>query len=200
MSREKKEFTLVPHLTLLGNKGRILDDTDALLLRRISENNSLTAAARLLGISYRNAWGRVKRIEATYGKRILETTTGGVTGGGSFLTPDGALLLKDFRRTRKYLFDVLEDPESAENIGYKLSARNMFRAKVVGIERGDVASLIKMTTVVPVSLTSVITEDALEDLGLQVGDHVVAIVKSTEVMVAKQGQSFAGMARHRRSK
>jgi len=177
-----------------------LDDTDALLLRRISENNSLTEAAKLLGISYRNAWGRIRKIESTFGKRILETTSGGVSGGGSVLTPDGALLLKDFRRTRKYLFNVLEDLESAENIGYKLSARNRFGAKVVGIERGDIASLVKMTTKAPISLTSMITEDALEDLGLKVGDQVVAVVKSTEVMVAKQDRPFAATTQRRKPK
>jgi molybdate transport system regulatory protein len=198
MNRER-ELELVPHLTLLGSKGRILDDTDALLLRRISENNSLTEAAKLLGISYRNAWGRVKKIESAYGKRILETTSGGIGGGGSALTPDGVLLLKDFRRTRKYLFNVLEDLESAENIGYKLSARNRFEAKVVGIERGEVASIVRMRTESPVSLTSIITEDALEDLGLEVGDQVVAVIKSTEVMVAKQDRPF-GTVRRRKSR
>ena len=177
-----------------------MDDTDALLLRRTSENNSLTEAAKLLGISYRNAWGRIRKIESTFGKRILQTTSGGVSGGGSVLTPDGALLLKDFRRTRKYLFNVLEDLESAENIGYKLSARNRFEARVEGIERGDVASLIKMTTKAPVSLTSIITEDALKDLGLKVGDRVVAVVKSTEVMVAKQNRPFVGTAKRRKLK
>ncbi|HUI23206.1 MAG TPA: TOBE domain-containing protein [Nitrososphaerales archaeon] len=196
----KKELKLVPHLTLLGNKGRILDDTDALLLRRIAENNSLTEAARLLGISYRNAWGRVKKIESTFGKRILETTSGGVSGGSSALTPDGALLLKDFRKTRKYLFNVLEDMESAENIGYRLSARNRFEARVVGIERGDVVSLIKMTTKAPVSLTSIITEEALSDLGLEPGDQVVAVVKSSEVMVAKQDRPSVGMTQRRKPK
>jgi len=198
MSR-KKELQLVPHLTLLGSKGRILDDTDALLLRRISESGSLTEAARMLGISYRNAWGRVKKIESTFGKRILETTSGGVSGGSSALTPDGALLLKDFRRTRKYLFNVLEDLESAENIGYRLSARNRFDAGVVEIERGDVVSLIRMTTREPVSLTSIITKEALEDLGLKVGDQVVAVVKSSEVMIAKRDRPSAGNARRRKS-
>jgi molybdate transport system regulatory protein len=199
MDREK-ELELVPHLTLLGNKGRILDDTDALLLRRISENNSLTDAARLLGISYRNAWGRIKKIESTYGKRVLETTSGGVSGGSSVLTPDGALLLKEFRRTRKYLFNVLEDQESAENVAYKLSARNKFDAKIVGIESGGVASLVRMVTKEPVSLTSMITEEGLEDLGLRVGDQVVAIIKSTEVMIAKHARPFAGTTRRRRGK
>lgn len=176
-----------------------MDDTDALLLRRISESGSLTEAARMLGISYRNAWGRVKKIESTFGKRILETTSGGVSGGSSALTPDGALLLKDFRRTRKYLFNVLEDLESAENIGYRLSARNRFDAGVVEIERGDVVSLIRMTTREPVSLTSIITKEALEDLGLKVGDQVVAVVKSSEVMIAKRDRPSAGNARRRKS-
>jgi molybdopterin-binding protein len=34
-------------------------------------------------------------------------------------------------------------------------------------------------------VTSVITKDSAEDLELAVGDQVVAVIKSTEVMIAK---------------
>ena len=37
----------------------------------------------------------------------------------------------------------------------------------------------------PVTITAVITKDAVEELDLKVGDEVTAIVKSTEVMIAK---------------
>lgn len=163
----------------------VLDETDALLLRRISETNSLTEAAKLLGISYRNAWGRIRRIEARYGKRILETKTGGQEGGSSKLTPQGTALFREFRSVRKYLFNALDDREAAGNVRYKLSARNIISAKVARVQRGDITSLIRMTSTEPIELTSIISNEAVDDLALHEGDDVVAVVKSTDVMVAK---------------
>jgi molybdate transport system regulatory protein len=176
----------VPHLFLEDKKRHVLDEVDALLLRRISETNSLTKAATLLGISYRNSWDRIKRMESRSGKKIIDSKSGGVYGGRSTLTPDGLALLGEFRRIRKYLFNVLEDRVSSENVGYKLSARNRIGAKITEIKRGDITSLVKMITVSPVALTSIISKEAVDDLGLQPGDEVEAIIKSTEVMVGKK--------------
>ena len=166
-------------------KRTVLDEVDARLLRRISETNSLTEAAKLLGISYRNAWDRINRMESRTGKKILESKAGGASGGSSRLTADGTALLREFRRVRKFLFNALEDRASAENIGYKLSARNRIGAKIIEIEKGDITSKIKMVTANPVALTSIISKEAVEDLDLQEGDQVEAIIKSTEVMVGK---------------
>jgi len=175
----------VPHLTFQSDQLTVLDETDARLLRRILEKGSLTDAARMVGISYRNAWGRIKRLESNYGVRILDTKVGGSSGGGAKLTPEGLKLLKEFRHIRKYLFNALDDTESAGNVRYKLSARNILGANVVGIERGDITSLIRMSSPAPVNLTSIISNEAVDDLGLRVGDVVQAVVKSTEVMIAK---------------
>jgi len=163
-----------------------LDETDALLLRRISETGSLTLAARRVGISYRNAWGRVKKLESSYGVRILDTKVGGPVGGSARLTPQGESLLKEFRHMRKYLFNAMDDSDSAGNVRYKLSARNVISAKVTGIERGDITSSIKLASASPFNLTSIISNEAVDDLGLKEGDLVQAVVKSTEVMVAKR--------------
>ncbi len=180
-----------PHLSLEDRRRTVLDEVDALLLRRISETDSLTKAAKLLGISYRNAWDRIKRIESGSGKKILESRAGGASGGSSRMTPEGLALFKEFRRVRKYLFDALDDRASAGNVGYKLSARNRISAKITGIEKGDVAFLVRMESASPVALTSIISKEAVEDLGLQEGDDVEAIIKSTEVMVGKLVPSTA---------
>ena len=179
----------VPHLSLEGKKRAILEEADALLLRRISETNSLTEAASLLGMSYRNAWDRIKRIESSSGKRVLESKAGGAAGGSSRLTPDGMSLLREFRSVRKYLFNALDDRDSAGNVGYKLSARNRIRARITAIRKGDTVAMIKMSATDPIALTSIISNEAVEDLGLEEGDEVQAIVKSTEVMVAKKSPS-----------
>jgi molybdate transport system regulatory protein len=175
----------VPHLSFQSDRGTVVDEIDARLMRRTYETGSLSEAARVVGISYRSAWGRIRRLEAAYGRRILDTKVGGTSGGGARLTPDGLALLREFRHFRKYLFNALGDSESAGNVRYKLSARNMVGAKVIGIERGDITSLIRMASPAPVRLTSIISNEAVDDLGLRVGDHVQAIVKSTEVMIAK---------------
>jgi molybdate transport system regulatory protein len=174
-----------PHLSLEDRRRTVLDEVDALLLRRISETNSLTEAAKLLGISYRNAWDRIKRMESGSGKKILVSRAGGASGGSSRLTQDGMALFREFRRVRKYLFNALDDRASAGNVGYKLSARNRIGARITGIEKGDITSLVKMVTSKPVVLTSIISKEAVEDLGLREGDEVEAIIKSTEVMVGK---------------
>ena len=180
----------VPHLALQAGRETVLDETDALLLRRVSEPGSLTSAARLVGISYRNAWGRIRKMESKFVSRILQSSAGGVTGGGSSLTPEALSLMREFRRMRKYLFDAIDDQESAGNVRYRLSARNQFRVKVIGIERGDITSMIRMASAAPIELTSIISNDAVDDLGLAEGDEVDAVVKSTEVMIAKRDRAF----------
>jgi molybdate transport system regulatory protein len=175
----------VPHLAFQSDRQTVLDETDALLLRRISEKGSLTVAAKLVGISYRNAWGRIKKLESNYGFRILDTKVGGVKGGSARLTPRGMALFKEFRHMRKYLFNAMDESESAGNVRYKLSARNIFPVKVVSIARGDITSSIKMASGSPVDFTSIISNEAVDDLDLKEGDNVQAIVKSTEVMIAK---------------
>ncbi len=175
----------VSHLSLQSDQETVLDEVDAMLLQALAEKNSLTEAAREVEISYRNAWDRIRRIETRSGKKILESSAGGPEGGSSTLTEDGQALLKEFRRVRDYLSYALDDREAAGNVRYKLSARNAFDAKITKIESGEITCLVRMSSVTPVRLTSIISRDAVEDLGLREGDVVKAVVKATEVMVAK---------------
>ncbi len=176
----------VPHLSLEDKKRIVLEEVDALLLRRITETDSLTEAAKILGISYRNAWDRIKRMESSSGKKILETKVGGATGGGSRLTPDGMSLLKEFRRVRRYLFDALDDKDSAGNVGYRLSARNRIKARIKHLRVGDITSEVRLVTTGKGEITSIISNEAVRDLGLKEGDEVEAVIKATEVMIAKR--------------
>ena len=173
-------------LSLEEGKNVVLDQTDARLLRQISETSSLTDGAKQAGISYRNAWDRIRAIESSLGIKIVETKVGGPKGGGASLTSDGISLLKDYRKLRKYLFDALDEKEYMFHASYKLSARNRFRVRISQIQRGGVTASIKMQVLGPATLTSVISEEAVEDLALKEGDEVLAIIKSTEVIIAKE--------------
>ena len=65
-----------------------------------------------------------------------------------------------------------------------VNARNQFRGKIVEIILGSVVSEVDVETPNG-KVTSVITTRSVRDLGLEVGSEVIAIVKSTDVVLAK---------------
>lgn len=66
----------------------------------------------------------------------------------------------------------------------KINARNQFRGKISNIILGDVLSEVDVDTPGG-TVTSVITTRSVKDLDLQIGTEVVALVKATEVSLAK---------------
>jgi len=69
----------------------------------------------------------------------------------------------------------------------KLSARNHAVGTVVSVEEGAIAALVRVEVKEPFTFTAMITKDASEDLKLRTGDKVTVIVKSTEVILGKEG-------------
>lgn len=68
----------------------------------------------------------------------------------------------------------------------RLSARNQLKATVTTITHGEVMSTVLTTLPDGQQITAAITKAAVEDLGLAVGDDVVVVIKSTEVMLATE--------------
>ncbi|WP_407424680.1 molybdopterin-binding protein [Methanobrevibacter sp.] len=67
----------------------------------------------------------------------------------------------------------------------ELSARNQLKGKVTNVELGKVMANIKIEVEDPNVITAVITKESAERLGLKDGDDVVALIKSTEVIIGK---------------
>ena len=67
----------------------------------------------------------------------------------------------------------------------KLTARNQLNGKIKNVELGAVMANIKIEVSEPGVVTAVITKESAEKLGLAEGDDVVAIIKSTEVIIGK---------------
>ncbi len=65
-----------------------------------------------------------------------------------------------------------------------INVRNQFKGKVKEILRGDVLSEVDVQTPWGI-VTSVITTRSVDELQLEPGSEVVALVKSTEVSIAK---------------
>ena len=72
-----------------------------------------------------------------------------------------------------------------EVIIMEISARNGLKGKVSDVKLGEVMASVKIEVTEPGVITAIITRESAEDLGLKEGDEVKAIIKSTEIMVAK---------------
>jgi molybdopterin-binding protein len=66
----------------------------------------------------------------------------------------------------------------------KLSARNVLKGKVLEVKKGAVAAQVRVDIGNGNVLTSMVTVDAVDDLGIKQGDQVSVVIKSTEVMLA----------------
>jgi molybdate transport system regulatory protein len=166
----------------------VLGKGGAQILEQIGKAESISKAAEMLGMSYRYVWSYLQRIEKVLGEPVIETYRGGkFGGGGAKLTRLGKELLDEYKRLEGYLDEVLFDEEYWEAIGLKISARNRLRGKVIVVEKDGVTAKVKVQVQVtnPVTITAIISKEAVEDLRIKVGDKVEAIIKATEVMIAK---------------
>ena len=68
----------------------------------------------------------------------------------------------------------------------KLSARNQLAGQIVTVEHGAVMSTVVIRLEGGQDVVAAITRDSAQGLELAEGDQVLAVIKSTEVMVAKE--------------
>jgi molybdate transport system regulatory protein len=90
------------------------------LLRAIDSEGSLRAAADKLGISYRKAWGDLKKAEKNLNTALIERVRGGPKGGKSVLTKQGDDWLRAYNSFRS-------DIERAVDIAYKKHIRGLVK-------------------------------------------------------------------------
>jgi molybdate transport system regulatory protein len=168
-------------------KGKpVIGKGGAEILETIDKEKSISKAAETLGMSYRYVWNYIQEIQSAMEEQIVETYKGGKSGGGGAkLTDLGRSLLGEYKQVESYLSKVLYDSGSLGVKGLKLSARNQLKGKVLAVEKGVITAKVKVEVKMPVTVTAVITKEAVEDLDVKVGDEVTAIVKSTEIIIAK---------------
>jgi molybdopterin-binding protein len=68
--------------------------------------------------------------------------------------------------------------------GDSFSARNRFPGRVVSVESDGVMALVEIEAG-PFRITSAITRDSVDELGLREGVDAIAMVKATSVMVER---------------
>lgn len=73
------------------------------LLMGISASGSISQAASGMKMSYRQAWGKIRKTEKKIGVNLIAARTGGHLGGGAQLTAEGEDLLRRYSRFRREL-------------------------------------------------------------------------------------------------
>ncbi len=168
-----------------------------LLLEKIREKGSISAAAKAVGLSYKAAWESVERLNNLSDAPLVERVAGGRTGGGTHLTPHGEEVLRLVRAMeqefRAFLDALGEGGERFDSFhrAYRLmhrlnlrtSARNLFHGRVSRIRRGPVESEVSLDLGGGDELVALITTTSLEPMGLEIGSGCQALVKAPWVVV-----------------
>ena len=65
----------------------------------------------------------------------------------------------------------------------KISGRNKLKGIVKQVDKGTIMAKVKLEVSAPVTITALISREAVEDLNLKPGDKAEALIKATEVMI-----------------
>lgn len=190
----KSNIGLTGNLWLNRADNKFLGGDRINLLEKIDELGLITKAAKEVGISYKTAWDMVNLINNLAEKPLVDRLTGGKGGGGTSLTAEGKKVVTQFKAIqeehRKFLGnleDRLGDTTSLyqflRRISMKVSARNTFSGTVTNITKGAVNAEVTLSLKGGVPLTAVVTNGAIDNLGLVTGSEAYAIIKASSVII-----------------
>lgn len=173
----------------LGGHGRIA------LLRAVAEHGSITQAAKAFGMSYKAAWTAINNMNERAGAPLVERVTGGRGGGSTQLTEQGRRLVERYgqidvvhqrflRLLEQESMDLTQDFSLLKVLNMKTSARNQWVGTISAIRAGAVNDEVELRLPGGARLVAIITRDSTEALALQLQQTVIALVKSSSVMLA----------------
>ena len=65
----------------------------------------------------------------------------------------------------------------------KLSARNQLNGKIVEVRKGQTTAHVRIDVGGGLTIMSSITNEAVDDLGLKVGNAAIVVIKASDVMI-----------------
>ncbi len=165
------------------------------LLHAIQKYGSISKAAKAVPMSYKSAWEAVDMMNSLSPEPIVARETGGRDGGGTKITAYGLQLLKNYAVLKeehtRFLtrLSELTDIQSGAfktigRLAMQISARNQIQAEVVSVESQNVNAKIVLKLKSGQEFVSVITKEAVEDLHIEENQTVIAIFKSSTVLLS----------------
>lgn len=163
------------------------------LLRRVGECGSISQAARSAGVSYKAAWQAIHTLTNLAGEPLVDSSVGGAGGGGARLTVAGARLLRAAEQMDAARHDVLariNDPAAQALAAPRTSMRNHLPCTVARLDSaGPGDPLVRVVLALPEGgeMTSLITRESAQLLGLAPGLDLLALCKATAVRIGPWG-------------
>jgi molybdopterin-binding protein len=66
----------------------------------------------------------------------------------------------------------------------RLSARNQIKGKILDVKKGATTAHVRVEIAPNQIITSSITNEAVDELGLKVGSNATVVIKASDVMIA----------------
>lgn len=185
----------------LGGHGRIH------LLSKIAELGSISQAAKSMKMSYKAAWDAVNHMNNLAGEPLLHRTTGGKGGGSTTLTERGQQLISNFQRIeqvhQRFLQElsqesgnIIDDLSVLKRLSMKTSARNQFFGTVKSIQVGAINDAVEIAVAGGQSVVATITRESTQELDLQVGSEVFALIKASSIILVSEAGDVRFSARN----
>jgi molybdate transport system regulatory protein len=166
------------------------------LLEVIGELGSISAAARVLDLSYKGAWDAVQALNNLFERPLVTAQIGGRSGGSASVTPAGRAVIAAFRKVEGEISHIVEQLDQSladgghsidqvmRSLTMKTSARNALRGVVRTVTPGQVNAEVTLTVSDAVEIVAIITKESVADLGLAPGREAMALIKSSFVILA----------------
>lgn len=184
----------------IGNgMGAYLGEPRIRLLEAIDTHGSISQAAKIVPLSYKAAWDAIDQMNNLAETPLVECSTGGRHGGGSRLTEYGRQIVVLYRALENEYQAALDRVAATmassgemslpqmqrliRRMAMKTSARNQFAGKVVALREGVVDFEVGLRLDADNEIVAVITRESAENLGVALGHELVAMVKSSSVLL-----------------
>ena len=169
------------------------------LLRAIADTGSISAAGRALGISYKTAWDRVDALNNMSRQPLVMRASGGAGGGGTILTDYGRNILDGFNALRQvhqaFIRELGHKISSLDDISHfmnsshiRSSVGNQFLGTVTRIVSGAVNCEVSLQISRSQAIVAVISEQSRENLRLQSGSDVLALINPSWIILSTDTQ------------
>lgn len=173
------------------------------LLQTVAREGSITAGARAAGLTYKAAWDALDAMANMFGQPLLETRTGGRSGGGANLTPAGIRVIEAYGRLEGEMTRVLRDlePDLAgsgispltliQGFFMRTTARNVLRGTITDIRSDTLTAEVAINVSEDTTIYALVTTQSVRELGLCVGRPAFVLVKASFVLIAAGGAAPA---------
>jgi molybdate transport system regulatory protein len=116
ISTAQQHYQMHGHFWIESSHGTFLGRGRVVLLERIRDLGSISAAARSMKMSYRQAWQLVNTMNTYSANPLVISATGGSGGGGASLTSTGEHAIQLFWQLQREFDDYLNQRSQNLNL------------------------------------------------------------------------------------